>query len=55
MTIWIIAAFFVGALFGGIVMSCLAASGRTDNIENVKTVDNRFSSKNKGESIINDK
>lgn len=55
MTVWIIVAFFVGALFGGIAMSCLAAGGRTDNIENDKTVDNRFSAKNKGESIINDK
>ena len=55
MTIWIIAAFFVGALFGGVMMSCLAAGGRTDNIDNVKTVDNRFSVKNKEESIINDK
>lgn len=49
MTIWIIVAFFVGALFGGVAMSCLAAGGRADNIENVKTVDNRFSAKNKGE------
>lgn len=30
---WIIAAFFVGALFGRIVMSCLAASGKADKAE----------------------
>lgn len=33
MTIWIIIAFFVGALFGGVVMSCLAASGRAGKAE----------------------
>jgi|GEM_PF-2608354 len=33
MTVWIIASFFVGALFGGIMMSCLAASGRADKAE----------------------
>ena len=33
MTIWIIAAFFVGALFGGIAMSCLAAGGRAEKAE----------------------
>ena len=33
MTVWIIAAFFVGALFGGVVMSCLAASGKADKAE----------------------
>ena len=33
MTVWIIIAFFVGALFGGVVMSCLAASGKADKSE----------------------
>lgn len=33
MTVWIIAAFFVGALFGGIAMSCLAAGGKADKAE----------------------
>ena len=33
MTIWIIVAFFVGALFGGVVMSCLAAGGRAGKAE----------------------
>lgn len=33
MTVWIIVAFFVGALFGGVVMSCLAASGKADKAE----------------------
>lgn len=33
MTVWIIAAFFVGALFGGVVMSCLAAGGKADKAE----------------------
>ena len=30
MTIGIIIAFFVGALFGGVAMSCLAAGGRAE-------------------------
>ena len=57
MTIWIIVAFFVGALFGGVVMSCLVAGGRAEEGKGrfSETVDNRFSAKNKGESIINDK
>ena len=33
MTVWIIIAFFVGALFGGVVMSCLAAGGKADKAE----------------------
>ena len=33
MIVWIIVAFFVGALFGGVVMSCLAASGRAEKSE----------------------
>lgn len=50
MTVWIIVAFFVGALFGGVVMSCLAASGRAEKGKGrfSETVDNRFSAKNKG-------
>ena len=30
MTVWIIIAFFVGALFGGVAMSCLAAGGKAE-------------------------
>ena len=52
MTAWIITAFFVGALFGGVAMSCLAAGGRAEKAENIKTVDNRFSTKNKGEKPL---
>ena len=33
MTVWIIIAFFVGALFGGVAMSCLAAGGRAGKAE----------------------
>lgn len=57
MTVWIIVAFFVGTLFGGVAMSCLAAGGREEKGKGrfPETVDNRFSAKNKGEGIINDK
>lgn len=33
MTIWIIVAFFVGTLFVGVMMSCLAAGGRAGKAE----------------------